>query len=1152
MPLLPPLLIPLLPLLLMPLLLMPLLMPPALALPHQDLFPYGPARADLLLQEGDDETSPVVQLRAPLPFYEAQFGSLYVGTNGIISTQDFPRETQYVDDDFPTDFPAIAPFLSDIDTSNGRGKVYYREDDSEEVLSQAARYVHMGFPSTAAGFTPTRAFVATWEDVGAYEEVTRDQPPSSQLNTFQAVLAYDESDAYALFLYPASGLQFFGTRPKESYNVHLELPARVGFSRGEVDHLKREGPHFSVTSTEQSVKNLYQMSNLGLPGVWAFHIGSSSQLENVVPATSEGSSPVPPGRSPVSTSLEHRRPEDNLDYAETFYDEDGDAIDYPPAGSLEPELDGHGPTGPPPPSDGNPRSESNGQELRPSGPPLPQPGSPGTASLLPLSPRLEDGPPERGAVFTYSASGRETCERNHGQCSQYAFCTDYATGFCCHCQSKYYGDGKHCLPEGMPHRVNGKVSGQLGVGQASVAFDDVDLHAYIVGNDGRAYTAISHIPEPAAPALLPLVPIGGLFGWLFALEKPGYQNGFRIAGAEFTHEMEVSFHPGEEQVHITQTAEGLDPENYLTVRTMIRGRVPAVPENSTLHMGPYEELYRYHSSGVTSTASREYTLVSGGVERTLSYRVRQNFTYLACGPAGPSRAVPASQQLRVDRVFALYSAGERVLRFAVTSHVGPIEDADALTVNPCSDGTHTCHGSARCLAGAAGPAYTCECTAGFQGDGRHCEDVDECATGSHHCGPNSHCINSPGSYRCLCHGGSQLAPDGRTCVLVSPPSDPCEDGSHNCGPPDRARCVSHGGGSFSCECLPGYVSDGPDCADVDECAEGRCHHAAACHNSPGSFTCHCQAGYRGDGFQCVPGKPSGLGALVPSARPPRCRSRCDQLGEFRPLQCHGNSDHCWCVGRDGRELEGTRSRPGVPPPCKYSFPLGHAASLKNSLHQPLPAAKKKAVESEYFSSWLFWTSQGSIVVGIDYDCRDRTVYWTDVAGRLISRTSLEPGSEPETIINSGLMSPEGLTIDYFRRIMFWTDSGLDKIESAKLDGSERRVLFDTDLVNPRAITVDPIRGNLYWTDWNREAPKIEVSSVDGTGRRILVNKDIGLPNALTYDPFSKLICWADAGTKRLECTLPDGTGRRVVQNNLNYPFSIVSYANHFYHTDWRR
>lgn len=63
-----------------------------------------------------------------------------------------------------------------------------------------------------------------------------------------------------------------------------------------------------------------------------------------------------------------------------------------------------------------------------------------------------------------------------------------------------------------------------------VRFQDVDLHAYIVGSDGRAYTAISGVPAPAARALLPLLPLGGLFGWLFALEEPGYENGFSITG----------------------------------------------------------------------------------------------------------------------------------------------------------------------------------------------------------------------------------------------------------------------------------------------------------------------------------------------------------------------------------------------------------------------------------------------------------------------------------------------------------------------------------------------------------------------------------------------------------------------------------------------
>lgn len=89
-----------------------------------------------------------------------------------------------------------------------------------------------------------------------------------------------------------------------------------------------------------------------------------------------------------------------------------------------------------------------------------------------------------------------------------------------------------CCLSGAPHRVNGKVSGHLLVGHTPVHFTDVDLHAYVVGNDGRAYTAISHIPQPAAQALLPLMPIGGLFGWLFALEKPGWENGFSLTGEE--------------------------------------------------------------------------------------------------------------------------------------------------------------------------------------------------------------------------------------------------------------------------------------------------------------------------------------------------------------------------------------------------------------------------------------------------------------------------------------------------------------------------------------------------------------------------------------------------------------------------------------------
>lgn len=124
---------------------------------------------------GGGGTSAVPEHPAPL--------SLQVGTNGVISTQDFPRETQYVDDDFPTDFPVVAPFLADLDTSGDRGNIYYRQDNSPDVLDQAAGYIQAGFPRTAGSFVPTNAFVATWEDVGAYQELSQDTEPSKKVRS---------------------------------------------------------------------------------------------------------------------------------------------------------------------------------------------------------------------------------------------------------------------------------------------------------------------------------------------------------------------------------------------------------------------------------------------------------------------------------------------------------------------------------------------------------------------------------------------------------------------------------------------------------------------------------------------------------------------------------------------------------------------------------------------------------------------------------------------------------------------------------------------------------------------------------------------------------------------------------------------------------
>ncbi|XP_074482615.1 nidogen-2 isoform X2 [Sebastes fasciatus] len=903
------------------------------AIQRADLFPYGTLSGDLILAEGDDETSRVLSLPRPFYFYDSFFSQLYVATNGIVSAQDLPMEKQYVDDGFPTDFPVVAPFLADIDTSGGRGQIYYRVTETPSVLNRVAQEVHRGFPD--AKFTPTHVVVATWENVAAYEEQTRTTGPSNKVNTFQAVIGYDETDSYVLFLYPEGGLNFFGTRPKESYNVEIELPARVGFSRGEITYLifsRTEGPHYSVTSDEQSVKNLYQVGNTGIPGVWLFHTGNRYSFDNIVPASTGGLLVTPPSGG-HSLSLDTTTPDysEFEDYPDNTFDPDNqdEEDDYPLTG-VDPEFQpAPAPASPDapssPPEDGHqvsygsddvpltsePRYNSEPAE-RQYAPPnhperVPEGGDRQTQEQQPQVPLevVDVYPPHRNeqplspgghvvsvdeddidfdtGVIHYTTENKETCARFQQQCSQNnAFCSDYATGYCCHCRPGFYGNGRQCLPEGAPQRVSGKVTGTVTVGSTPVTLNNIDLHAYIVVGDGRAYTAISEVPEPVGWALMPLAPIGELFGWLFALELPNSQAGFKITGAEFTRRAEVIFYPGNERLSIIQTGRGLDDHNHLTVDTVLSGNVPFLPPGAEVTMDPFKETYQYYPSVATSTSVREFSVVS--TERgseSFSFQLKQNITYHDCRHDNRA-ALPETLQITMERVFVMYVKEERILRYAITNKISPVgaEPTEPELVNPCYAGNHDCDTTAQCIP-LEGQAFQCQCATGYRGDGRNCYDVDECAEESTPCGAHAECVNLAGSHRCQCQTGYEFGIDGRTCV------------------------------------------------DMDECSSSPCHISARCINALGSFHCQCQPGFYGDGFYCSQqqgqtvrpksqceqhrdslqsggeqgGRPS-IGAFVP---------QCNHDGRYRQLQCHGSTGHCWCVDDRGQEIAGTRTPPGTVP-----------------------------------------------------------------------------------------------------------------------------------------------------------------------------------------------------------------------------------------------
>ncbi|KAM9857042.1 nidogen-1-like [Aulostomus maculatus] len=1164
------------------------------ALELEELFEFGEEAGDSLLEPGVDSTAEL-PLDGSLFLFGESFNKVYINTNGFVSVVAPPVEEEYLGK-MPASFMMMAVLLGDLDNSDGQGRVFYRLDSSPDVLSRVTEHIMDAFPRDV-DVEPTSTLIVTWENMAAQGASDRGDRLGVNRNTFQLVVAFMESSTAAILLYPRDGLQFLSTSVGGESKV-LE----AGFNEGNVEgwFWNKQGTYFRTTTDEESsIRDLTEKTNSARRGVWVYEIGASPYFFSITPGMvttlpeDEDASQPPVEQQEVDlftaetlTTTEAVPTQTAYPVPETEYEEPGydrvtptytsrDRTRYPDQpGSRYPTGPRYTPVKSILPDPVDPRYTH------------PEPVQPVPPYSQPQHPHIVVVDEDEDLDVNVFAYNLETCAHNRHKCSPSADCRDYSNGYCCHCKPGFYGNGRDCIAEGKPQRMNGKVSGRVFVGN-SPSHEELrnnDLHSYVVANDGRAYVAISNINKNLGPSLQPLSSLGGVIGWAFALEQPGYQNGFSVIGGVFSRQAEVIFQPGNERLNIRQEFKGIDEHDHLVVSTELEGRLPAITLGSSVQISPYKEIYQYDHNLITSSSNREYTVTSpDGDVQTRSYQWRQTITFQSCPHNEATGTAPPTQQLSVDQIFVMFDEANQLIRYAMSNNIGSVH-ADGLEQNPCFTGRHGCDINAICRPGN-GLQFTCECTSGFTGDGRYCHDIDECGETPQVCGPGGICINQPGTFHCQCSHGFVSASNGKTCVEDSSSVDHCRRGSHDCDAPERALCSYRGGSAYICSCLPGFAGDGRVCRDVDECQQGQCHRDAVCTNTQGSFTCHCRPGFHGDGFQCSPyerektqcerhresaqSTATSQGILSFFRQRPAIGQyipQCDQHGAYEPTQCHTSIGQCWCVDANGQEIPNTRSGRGSTPLCidQTVTPPPVGPTPRPDVHPVAPGtnllfAQSGRIEHLPLDGLNMMKEEAKpllhipdrVVIAVAYDCLEEMVYWSDITGPAISKASLRRG-DVVPVVTTELQSPEGIAIDHVARLLFWTDSMRDTVEVSKLDGSQRRVLFNTDLVNPRPITTNPAYGRIYWADWDRDGPKIEMSNMDGTERTILVKDDLGLPNGLTFDPDTQQLCWADAGTRSVECTDAHGRQRRQVVEGIQYPFALVSYGGNLYYTDWRR
>ncbi|XP_056442683.1 nidogen-1-like [Gadus chalcogrammus] len=1178
-----------------------------------DLF-QSPSEEDEL-DPGSDE-SVEVKLDSGLHFMGETLKTVYIHTNGFVSTGKPPSEASYLGQT-PASFQMLAVLLGDLEARPGQGKVSFWQTTSPDVLGSISPTLERAFPEIAVEGELKHALVVKWHNMAAHGSRSHGDSVGAKTNTFQLVVASFSASSYAILLYPRDGLQFLST------SIGGESkPLEAGFNQGQqigwFGYIT-EGEYYRTTTEEESsIAALAEKTNTGRAGVWAYKVGHLYYVD-ILPG--EANTITGPEQEGAVVTESPRHPEDKQ---EVETEAPGSAVEDTEMTPLiiQPEPQNTTPDHQPETQDPfepetetplpgttypNPEStqtlEFTPQTTEAWYPDLEEPQQPQTNEQEYPEPEEAEHPgrtsPERPQrpevvvvdqdldvdVFSYNS---ETCSRTRLTCSAFADCRDYSTGPCCQCRPGFYGNGKDCVAEGKPQRMNGKVNGRVFVGDAStpVQLSNNDLHSYVVANDGRAYVAISSVPAGLGPSLQPLTSLGGVMGWAFALEQPGYQNGFSLIGGVFSRQVEVVWGGGE-RLSITQEFQGIDEHEHLLVSTSLEGRVPELAPGASVHIQAYQEVYQHSGNYITSSSNREYTVtLPSGETRPQTFQWRQTISFQSCphddGRQDDGRRAPQTQQLSVDQIFVMYDTENQLIRYAMSNKIGSMSSGPP-EQNPCFTGRHGCDNNAVCRHGD-GLEFTCECSTGFSGDGRTCYDVDECRAAPPVCGRDSVCTNQQGSFRCDCPDGF-LPGDHNTCIREELPVDHCQTGRHDCDVIERATCHFTGGSAYLCSCLPGYLGDGRVCEDVDECQQGRCHADAVCFNTQGSYICQCRPDFQGDGFHCSPvsteREPTACERHRESVKAPPSEGllsffrprpavgqyvpQCDEGGAYRPTQCHPTAAQCWCVDPRGQEVPGTRTADthplcidqaiapptAGPAPRPDVIPVAPGARLlfaQSGKMEQIPL-DGDAMRKELTSTLLHIPDR--VVISVAFDCVDQMVYWSDITGPAISKASLS-GGDIIPVITTGLESPEGVAVDHVSRLLFWTDSMRDTVEVSQLDGSQRHVLFDTDLVNPRPIVVDPTYGRLYWADWNRDGPKIETANMDGSERTVLVKDDLGLPNGLTFDPETQLLCWADAGTRKVECWDAGRRVRRQVVSGVQYPFGLASYGGNLFYTDWRR
>ncbi|RZC38622.1 Ldl recept a and/or FXa inhibition domain containing protein, partial [Asbolus verrucosus] len=137
------------------------------------------------------------------------------------------------------------------------------------------------------------------------------------------------------------------------------------------------------------------------------------------------------------------------------------------------------------------------------------------------------------------------------------------------------------------------------------------------------------------------------------------------------------------------------------------------------------------------------------------------------------------------------------------------------------------------------------------------------------------------------------------------------------------------------------------------------------------------------------------------------------------------------------------------------------------------------------------------------DWISRNLYWTDQESGSISVMKLANTSQSRTLIRNPFYNPVSIALDPKRGVMYWAEwSSISPSEGriyvVNMDGRNLKDFLELDIDWPNGLSIDFQEKRLYWCD--RHLRKIESVDFNGVNRRVELSKGIDNPFGLALGP----------------------------------------------------